>query len=747
MPNTESKTHQPTTSTRRGLKSRGKLRSASSVVAEGAAPAKVSQGVHKYTTAKIVLLGGAVSGKSALFLRLASDFFDEATPTQIQHVILSMLRTEREDGTVCEPVLWDLPSHPDHQLVHALFLEDTDLAIVVFDPTGQPSPFQPAEYWLKVLTRRKNPCLAILVAGRVDRGHGALTPEETRDFCKRYKVAGDCIPTSALTGHGISDLTERIRANLAWDKKQAIVVTTTFEWIKQCILGLKENVRLRKVLLTPAELEKRLRAFDRGKAFEREEMMDGVRQLANMGIVMVLRSEAGDEFILIKPDLLIEVAKNFVDHARRNRKGLGALSLRRVREGEYEFLAIKRLKREEQQILLAATSELFIESSVCFTAFDDDETYLVFPALIRLKKPQVGEVQTEEDATYVVKGAVESIYSILVVLLGYTRWFKRTNQWENEAQYELPSQIICGFRQIAEREGEMHLVLYYGPGAGEAERNLFEANIELFFKNRDVTTVKYPAVRCPRCDYRQERTAVMRRLAEGKDFIRCDECSENIKLEKAGKSVGMSQTDKKLVEAEKRRTERRPRFTSSVTRLTGLKQLREALVPKKPRCFISYAWGVDKDEAWVRTMAKDLADVGVDAVIDVRDNADPGSSVSRFISTIKEHDHIIVVGTPRYMEKYENNDEGAGSKLAAEMDIIGNRLTGNEERKRTVIPVILHGSEEKSLPALLQGRVYVDFCREEDYFPSLFRLVVKLYGMSSSDAEVEELIKLMDAQT
>ncbi|HYN89502.1 MAG TPA: toll/interleukin-1 receptor domain-containing protein [Ardenticatenaceae bacterium] len=262
-----------------------------------------------------------------------------------------------------------------------------------------------------------------------------------------------------------------------------------------------------------------------------------------------------------------------------------------------------------------------------------------------------------------------------------------------------------------------------------------------------MTTVKYPAVRCPDpgCNYRQERTAVMRRLAEGKDFIRCDECGGTITLERAGKSVSLSQSGKRLLEAEQRRTARQPRFKASLVRLAGLKMYKDAST-QKPRCFISYAWGVEKDELWVRTLAKDLAEAGVDVVMDTRDNADPGLSVPRFVSTIDDHDHVIVVGTPLYVEKYKANDAGGASVLAAEMQVIGTRLLGNEKQKRTIIPLLLRGNEESSLPALLKGHVYIDFRREEDYFPSLFRLVVNLYDMSPRDAEVEALIKDMNVQ-
>lgn len=58
---------------------------------------------------------------------------------------------------------------------------------------------------------------------------------------------------------------------------------------------------------------------------------------------------------------------------------------------------------------------------------------------------------------------MENVYAALVVLLGYTQTFIRVNQWQNQAQYEMDSGEIFGFRQIEERAGEIELILYYHP--------------------------------------------------------------------------------------------------------------------------------------------------------------------------------------------------------------------------------------------------------------------------------------------
>jgi hypothetical protein len=77
--------------------------------------------------------------------------------------------------------------------------------------------------------------------------------------------------------------------------------------------------------------------------------------------------------------------------------------------------------------------------------------------------------------------------------------------------------------------------------------------------------------------------------------------------------------------------------------------------------------------------------------------------------------------------------------VAAEVDLINQRLLGTEEHKQTVVPVLLDGEEQLSLPPLLIGRVYVDFRRPESYFASLFDVVLAVRGVRFDDEAVIDL--------
>ena len=105
------------------------------------------------------------------------------------------------------------------------------------------------------------------------------------------------------------------------------------------------------------------------------------------------------------------------------------------------------------------------------------------------------EQPTEEGVAYTVSGATENVFASLVVLLGYTHTFTRTDQWHNHARYEVGDGLVCGFRQEAERDGELDFVLYFGPNVGRPVRTLFQGLFESFLARRNLTVFRYEPVR------------------------------------------------------------------------------------------------------------------------------------------------------------------------------------------------------------------------------------------------------------
>ena len=127
---------------------------------------------------------------------------------------------------------------------------------------------------------------------------------------------------------------------------------------------------------------------------------------------------------------------------------------------------------------------------------------------------------------YTVSGPTENLFASLVVLLGYTHTFTRTAQWHNNARYEVGDGLVCGFRQEAERDGELDFVICLGPKVGLPVRTLFQGLFESFLARRNLTVMRYEPARCSNaiCGHLLARSVVRQRLKEGKDFAFCNDC-------------------------------------------------------------------------------------------------------------------------------------------------------------------------------------------------------------------------------
>lgn len=696
--------------------------------------------VH-HTTAKIVLVGDHSVGKSALGYRLIHGRFEKQESTHGQKFwVFPALGKRRGDGTDCEAILWDFAGQPDYRLVHALLVDNADLALVLFDASDLRDPLHGVGFWLKQLQAGQSRCPIILVAAQSDRGSCSLTPEELEAFCNKQGIVGP-VTTSAATGLGMEELVNRMKSLIPWEEKATTVTTLTFKRIKDYVLGLKEGKSDKQAIVTPDGLRSRLEATDDDWRFTDAEMLTAVGHLENYGYVKRLLTSKGEMRILLQPERLNNLASSFVLEARRNPKGLGALEEKRLLAGGYGFPELKDLPDSERDVLLDSAALLFLEHNVCFRETDPlrMEPYLVFPELINLKKPQEEDAATEDGVAYTVSGPTENVFASLVVLLGYTHTFTRTAQWHNNARYEVGDGLVCGFRQEAERDGELDFVFCFGPNVGPPVRTLFQGLFESFLARRNLTVMRYEPVRCTNvlCGHVLDRSVVRQRLREGKTFAFCNDCGERMTLPAMTDPVQLTQAVQAKVESQRQAAEQRTRFEQAVFRLRTY-TVEQKIAP--PECFISYAWGVPEHERWVeKRLAMDLQKAGIDVVLDRWHNAQIGRGVARFVERIEKSDRIVVVGTPRYRLKYENKDTSTGYVVAAEVDLISHRLLGTEEQKQSVLPLLLDGEEAASLPPLLQRRVYADFRNELAYFTTAFDLILSLYQLPPNHPAVADL--------
>ncbi len=697
----------------------------------------------RYTTAKLALVGDSGVGKTGLGWRLAHGKFKEHSSTHGQQFwVIDDLCTTRTDGTECEAVLWDLAGQPDYRLVHSLFLDDVDTAMVLFDPTNRQEPLSGVDFWLNQLRRKdKNLCNSILIGARSDRGSSTLTDDELQAYCERNGICGGNIQTSAKDGTGLDKLMVTLKTQIPWNEMTATVTTLTFKRIKEYVLGLKEQTDRKNVLVHPEELRLQLQVINPDWEFSDAEMMTAIGHLANHGYVTVLRGSLGTQSFLLAPDLLVNLASSIVLEARRSPRGLGVLEENHLLAGNYHFPELHDLDKEEIEILLDAATVLFLEHNLCFRESFNQQTFLVFPSLINEKRPKDEDFTQIEGASYRVKGAVENVYASLVVMLGYTNTFIRTHQWQNQAQYEMGDGEICGFQQTDNRDGEIELVLYYAHDTPDPIRMIFRGLFERFLSRHELDISRYQPVQCDKCGSVLARNVVLAQLEKDKKTTFCHECGKELPLPDPESVSRLSRREEIVIDAQQTIAKRRTTFEAALVRVKAL--LRDQDEDKKPTCFISYAWGIPENERWVLQLAKDLRNAGIDVLFD-RWDCPPGSNLDLFIERIMSSDYVIPIGTPSLREKYDTQE--ADPVVAAELKLINLRVRQTTEYGETILPVLLDGTAKTSFSPQLQPLVCVDIRDSDFYFQKLFKIIWRIYELPFDNPLLEELQESMCLQ-
>lgn len=145
---------------------------------------------------------------------------------------------------------------------------------------------------------------------------------------------------------------------------------------------------------------------------------------------------------------------------------------------------------------------------------------------------------------------------------------------------------------------------------------------------------------------------------------------------------------------------------------------------KHPVVFISYSWDDNNHKKWVKRLADDLRNHGIDAQIDQYQQA--GTSLTAFmIDGIKRADKVLIIGTPNYKHKAENHIGGTNIE-----DQIINIHVSRDFLKTKYIPLLRKGEFNESFTDLIGDRKGFDFRNDCEYEANLNELVNELKGVS-----------------
>ncbi len=130
-------------------------------------------------------------GKTGLALRLCENRWEATESTHGMNVFRLELPPNAEVARVERKVwLWDFAGQPDYRLLHQLYMDETALGVIVFDPQDD-NPFGQIGYWEKALgSTTKHEPARLLVAARCDRGGIIISRKRFERYIQEHGFAG-----------------------------------------------------------------------------------------------------------------------------------------------------------------------------------------------------------------------------------------------------------------------------------------------------------------------------------------------------------------------------------------------------------------------------------------------------------------------------------------------------------------------------------------------------------------------------
>lgn len=279
-----------------------------------------------YCNAKVVLVGESGRGKTALARVLLGQRYEDVVGSthgmQVGKYAEETVGLADSRTVIRETLLWDLAGQADYQIIHHLFLDETALGIVVFDPSDRDNPFKGVPRWDKALRRvAGEECPRLLVAGRVDVGPLIASTRDVDEVVTKYRFKA-FLQTSAKTGQGVAELHTAIHESIPWDRLPKVTSPKLWHDIRGYLLERRSS---RDVLPRVTELQDGFRRRHPGLDFQDAAFESVLQNAQAQGLVWRL-SFCG--FVLLQPDLLSSYAASVVLAARRDQTNWAASSSR-----------------------------------------------------------------------------------------------------------------------------------------------------------------------------------------------------------------------------------------------------------------------------------------------------------------------------------------------------------------------------------------------------------------------------------
>ncbi len=462
----------------------------------------------EYTNAKVLLVGESGAGKTGLSKQLALGEWEPSDSTVGAWATQWKLDVDSEGGVEREIWLWDFGGQADQRLIHQLYMDETSLAVLVFD--GQKDDvFETLGQWDRDLTRASSREFSkLLVAGRVDAGGLRVSRAQVEAFAKERGYT-QFLETSAKQDICCEDLKRAILEGIRWENIPWRSTPLLFKRLKEEIVRLKDEGR---VLMRFNELREALQLRLSGEfpRFTDEELKAVVGLLAGPGVVWELKFGS---WVLLQPERINAYAQAVIQTMRADEDERGCLPEEQVLKGELTYQSSAgRLGADEERFVLLAMHQTLVERGLCLREHTEKGPLLIFPSYYRRERPElVGHPAVH--VSYRFNGFLDDIYATLVVRLHHTRPFQQDQLWRYAADFKTLTDKQLGVKMTRRSEGAGELEVYFDPTIGVGEKIIFSKYVHehLLQSARDVVRLRHYV--CPHCGTPVgNREVAMRRL-------------------------------------------------------------------------------------------------------------------------------------------------------------------------------------------------------------------------------------------
>jgi small GTP-binding protein len=177
------------------------------------------------TKGKVVFVGDATVGKTAIIRKFKHGDFSQAAPTIGANSLRCSVEI-RVDKTVTLNV-WDTAGQDDFKCLLPMFLRGAEVAVICFDVSSRIT-FDHLTEWTSFFNGEIQSCRLLIACNKIDLDP-AVEPSEVEDFCQTLGVYH--YRTSAKTGDGVDVLFRAIAdvvdANETAAERQAPTIELT----------------------------------------------------------------------------------------------------------------------------------------------------------------------------------------------------------------------------------------------------------------------------------------------------------------------------------------------------------------------------------------------------------------------------------------------------------------------------------------------------------------------------------------